>query len=374
MSRTGGKQKQRSAAAPPAHHHHQQQPGSYGFIEQDENPFDDVVTSPTRQARAQQPPPPQAQQQRLPAAIASGQRSAQYQAAPQTSPPPPQSTSPVPPPTAPTAAPPGPRKSALSSITSQFFGGHDSQPSSAYGHGGAMTAEEELALREANLRAREDKMRAKEIEVEERERQVRLAAGAANNWPFKFYPILYHSIQDDIPVRLQPMMKKFYALLLFTWPCLVWNFITCLTVWGETGDGGTDPVWSGVWMVMGIPGSWVFWYKPLYDAAKNNSSRRYLVFFIGFLIHIAFCIVIGLGTPDMGSGGLLVMIKEYAKSFPVSGTFALVDTCMYGVNILMSLYLLKVARDAWRSGGGKESLERDKAAMRMAARGAAVAV
>lgn len=205
-----------------------------------------------------------------------------------------------------------------------------------------------------------------EMEVEQRERAVKAKEGAKNNWPSRCYPILYHNISEQIPSRMQPMIKKFYALLLLMWVSLVWNIVTVATVWGETGDGGTDPIWAVIWLLLGVPGSWTVWYMPVFQAAMNNSSRKYLLFFCGFFMHLAFTVVIGLGTPSMGAGGLLVMIKEYAKSYPVSGTFALIDTILFGINLLASLYLLKVGRDAWRTGGGSEALERDRKAMSLA--------
>ena len=77
-----------------------------------------------------------------------------------------------------------------------------------------ITPADDLATREANLRAREEKMARMEMEVEQRERAVKAKENAGKNWPSKCYPILYHSIADEIPTRLQPMIKKFYALVI----------------------------------------------------------------------------------------------------------------------------------------------------------------
>jgi hypothetical protein len=159
-----------------------------------------------------------------------------------------------------------------------------------------------------------------------------------------------------------------------TWLCLFWNAVTVIVVWGQTGDGGTDPIWCIVWLLMGVPGSWWVWYRPLYEGAKGNSSRRYLIFFCGFFVHIAFSVIIGLGTPSMGAGGLMVCIKEFAKSYPLSGVFAAIDVVLFLTNALVSVYLIKIARDAWRTGGGSEALDKDRAKMKMAGRAGMAAV
>lgn len=184
-----------------------------------------------------------------------------------------------------------------------------------------------------------------ELEVEQRERAVKVKEGAKNNWPSRCYPVLYHSIVDEIPSRLQAMVKKFYFLIICqcelrsrllslfalrfassnaihvsiyshslsliavsslcsfifaigTWVALAWNVVTVCTMWGETGDGGTDPIWSVVIVLLGCPGAWWVWYRPLYEGARDSSSRRYLLFFCGFIMHLICCLILGIGVPS----------------------------------------------------------------------------
>lgn len=240
----------------------------------------------------------------------------------------------------------------------------------------AQAAEEpldEIALREANLKAREEKMLAKELEVEAREREVRSKELASKNWPCRCCRILYHSIPDQIPQRLQPMVKKFYYLMFFTWIGLLWNFVTVLTYWGESSnDNGI--LWAALFLVVGIPGSWILWYSQVYQGAAKARGRKYVFFFIGFFFHVIISAAIGVGIPSIGCGGLLVMLSAFAHSYTASGIFALIITVMFGLNILISLYLFKKARDAWRAGGGKDELEKDKKRMKLAAKAGSAAV
>lgn len=240
----------------------------------------------------------------------------------------------------------------------------------------AQAAEEpmdEIALREANLKAREEKMLAKELEVEAREREVRSKELASKNWPCRCFRIAYHSIPDQIPARLQPMIKKFYYLMFWTWIGLFWNLVTVLTYWGEA-DSDQGILWAALYFVVGVPGSWWVWYRQVYFGAARARGRKYVFFFVGFFLHMLISIAIGVGIPTIGCGGLLVMLAAFSKSYTASGIFALIITVMFGINILISIYLFKKARDAWRSGGGKEELEKDRKKMKLAAKAGSAAV
>lgn len=54
----------------------------------------------------------------------------------------------------------------------------------------------------------------REREIDQRERAVKAKEDAKKNWPSRCFPILYHSIQDEVPIEQQSMVKKFYALCL----------------------------------------------------------------------------------------------------------------------------------------------------------------
>lgn len=267
----------------------------------------------------------------------------------------------------------GGMNSVKGSVFSKLGVGKDSN-TAGEGVPAGVDPQDDLAVREANLRAREEKILAAQMEVEQRERAIKIKEGAVNNWPSRCYPVLYHSISDEIPLTLQSMVKKLYFTLFLTWTCLVWNVVTCCTEWGETGDGGTDPIWSVVWVLLGCPGAWHVWYKPVYDAAKGGASRKYLLFFCGFGMHLLFMLYLGIGTPSSGAGGLLVMIKEYAKGYPITGTFSLIDTALFGLNFLLSVYLLKKAHSAWKTGGGSEALAKDRAKLKLASKAGLAAV
>lgn len=89
--------------------------------------------------------------------------------------------------------------------------------------GTGLTASQ-LAARDKELKEREQKLMAMEKQLEKRSAEVEKLAGKMKNWPFKCYPILYHSIQDEIPQPMQSIVKKFYYFWQFMALCLVVNW------------------------------------------------------------------------------------------------------------------------------------------------------
>jgi len=221
-----------------------------------------------------------------------------------------------------------------------------------------------LALREAEIARREKELEKKEKYILKREREV-LEAGAIlkpPNWPFKCYAITYHSIVDDIPPEHQPMMRRFYFALLFGWFCLVWNWLTMIVVWGTPGasdSGGSEAMWASVYVLLGIPGSWRFWYRSVYYAVRDKKRRKWYFFFVNFAIHLAFSVVMALGVPSMGAGGLFVLIKMLANSKTACAILSFMTVLFYGVESLLSLYLIKVAHAVWKGAGGSVAMQRD---------------
>jgi hypothetical protein len=210
---------------------------------------------------------------------------------------------------------------------------------------------------------REAKLLRKERELLERERMLEQRELVAKeggptrqmyNWPSKCYPLAYHSIQDEIPPNHRAMVKKFYFILYVSWVCLFWNWLTILTVWGQDrgSDAANSALWSTIYMSFGIPGAWKLWYRSVYYCCRDGAGIRWAFFFINFLMHLAFAILMAIGVPKIGSGGLFIMIDMFANSHDIAGFFALVDAIIWILNALFSFYLLRTSYRVWKVGGG----------------------
>jgi len=225
-------------------------------------------------------------------------------------------------------------------------------------------SDSDIAIREQALLRREAKLAEKEKFLEEKE--AALASQQIlrpKNWPFKCYPILYHSITEEIPPEHRPMLRKFYVTVMYTWICILWNWVVCMTVWGKNASdsGSSDALWSSLYVVIGIPGAWVSWYRGVYYGTRDKASGRWVFFFISFFVHIAFVICMGLGVPSIAASGLFLMFKMFTNNENLCGIFSLVSVGVFALNALFSIYLIKIAHNVWRGAGGDKALKRDVA-------------
>ncbi|KAF3648030.1 Secretory carrier-associated membrane protein 1 [Capsicum annuum] len=126
------------------------------------------------------------------------------------------------------------------------------------------------------------------------------------NWP-PFFPIIHHDIANDIPVHLQQLQ---YAAF-FTWlglaGCLLWNLIAVTSAWIK-GEGITIWLLAIIYLISGVPGAYVLWYRPLYRAMRTDSALKFGWFFLCYLFHIGFCIIATVAPPIFFKGKSLAGI------------------------------------------------------------------
>jgi len=181
--------------------------------------------------------------------------------------------------------------------------------------GSRQTQLDELARREAALNAREQELN---------RRQETMKRTAPNNWPF-FFPLIYHSIPDEIPEASRPLITRLYQLWLVLLGTLIINFVACLFIlFAGSPDGGHDVGASAMYMpVIGIA-SFLLWYRPIYNAyMKEQSLYYYLYFFFGGF-HLLFSIYMIIGIPSTGSAGIIQTIGMYAGVHIVAGVLGTV--------------------------------------------------
>jgi len=185
-----------------------------------------------------------------------------------------------------------------------------------------------LTQREAALNARERELN---------ERQERLQRHGKNNWPF-FYPLIFHSIQNEIPEASRGLITRLYQLWLALGVTLVINFISCIFVLlSGTSDGGRDVGASAMYMPVIFILAFLLWYRPIYNGyMKEQSLYYYLYFFFGGW-HILFSIYMILGIPSTGSAGLIQTVGLFVRHHWVAailGTIASVGWVLQGLGNL----------------------------------------
>jgi len=98
-----------------------------------------------------------------------------------------------------------------------------------------------------------------------------------------------------------------------------------------------------LYVVVGLPCSWMFWYKRYYVAMQAQGDLSYM-FFLFFALHILWCGLMAVGLDATSSGGILVSLQVLIARNMSLATCLLVSTVFWISLVLGGVYLLSVAR------------------------------
>jgi len=233
---------------------------------------------------------------------------------------------------------------------SNSFQKSDPPPSYSQSTANNLTAEQ-LRQRQEELDRRAAELAAREAELQ---RAQRLTAVRENNFPplpsfFPCKPCFYQDINVEIEVDFQQIVRQVYQLWLFYVGTLFVNFIGCLVAMIVGFENGAGMFFfSLVTMFIFTPLSFLFWYRPLYKAFRDDSSFNFMIFFFVFFCQLIMSVFWALGFIGTGSIGLITTIKVLNNGYPVIFriicflcTFVL--TCFS----LASLYILVKVRSVY---------------------------
>ncbi|KAJ7905561.1 scamp-domain-containing protein [Mycena olivaceomarginata] len=167
-----------------------------------------------------------------------------------------------------------------------------------------------------------DQLRQRELDLERREQE--LAAKADNlrkngrsNWP-PFFPLIFHSIKDEIPEGSQALITRLYQLWLVLAVTLILNMVACIMILiAGSRDGGRD---TGASI-----GSLSF-PSPIYNGYMKEQALYYYFYFFFGGFHLLFSVYMIIGVPSTGSAGLIQMIQMYAQHHWLAAVFCTVAT------------------------------------------------
>lgn len=190
--------------------------------------------------------------------------------------------------------------------------------------------EAELKKREQDIKRREDTISRAGVPSEDK------------NWP-PFFPVIHHDIAKEIPVHAQRLQYLAFASWLGIVLCLVWNLISVVVFWIK-GGGVKIFFLASIYALIGVPFSYVGWYRPLYRAVRTESALRFGWFFLFYLIHIGFCIYAAVAPPFLFDGrsltGILAAIGTLSDS-ALAGIFYLVGFGLFCLESLLSIWVLQ---------------------------------
>ncbi|KAI4299314.1 hypothetical protein L6164_032783 [Bauhinia variegata] len=222
-----------------------------------------------------------------------------------------------------------------------------------------------------DLKKRERELQAKEAELRRREQEVRRKEEAAaragivleeKNWP-PFFPIIHHDIANEIPIHLQKLQYVAFTTLLGLALCLFWNVIAVTTAWIK-GEGVKIWFLAVIYLISGVPGAYVLWYRPLYRACRTESAMKFGWFFLFYLLHIGFCIFAAVAPPIVFKGksltGILPAI-DVLGDHALVGIFYFVGFGLFCLESLISIWVIQQVYMYFRGSGKAAEMKREAA-------------
>jgi len=234
-----------------------------------------------------------------------------------------------------------------------------------------LDSSKDLKRREKELQAREAELNKREKELKRRE-EAAARAGIVieeKNWP-PFLPLIHHDITNEIPSHLQRMQYFAFASFLGLVCCLFWNVIAVTTAWIK-GEGVKIWLLSIIYFISGVPGAYVLWYRPLYNAMRTDSALKFGLFFLLYLFHILFCVFSAVAPPVVFEGKSLAGILPAIDLLGVNalvGIFYFVGFGLFCLESLLSIWVIQQVYMYFRGSGKAAEMKRDatRSAMRAA--------
>ncbi|GJM88996.1 hypothetical protein PR202_ga05589 [Eleusine coracana subsp. coracana] len=96
--------------------------------------------------------------------------------------------------------------------------------------------------------------------------------------------------------------------------CLFWNIIATTTAWIK-GEGVMIWLLAIIYFISGVPGAYVLWYRPLYNAMRTESALKFGWFFLFYMIFY----FVGFGLFCLESLLSIAVIQQVYMYFRGSG-------------------------------------------------------
>ncbi|KAM3384911.1 hypothetical protein ACQJBY_009097 [Aegilops geniculata] len=234
-----------------------------------------------------------------------------------------------------------------------------------------LESSKDLKKREKELQAREAELNKREKELKRRE-EAAARAGIVieeKNWP-PFLPLIHHDIANEIPTHLQRMQYFAFASFLGLVFCLFWNVVAVTSAWIK-GEGVKIWLLAIIYFISGVPGAYVLWYRPLYNAMRTDSALKFGLFFLLYLFHIIFVVFAAVAPPAVFEGKSLAGILPAIDLISVNalvGIFYFIGFGLFALESLLSIWVIQQVYMYFRGSGKAAEMKRDatRGAMRAA--------
>ena len=150
-----------------------------------------------------------------------------------------------------------------------------------------------LQKRIQEINEKERRVKALEKELDDFESDLKLETKGIRpikNWPCKSYAFARNAIDLDIPIQFQKATRKFYSLWWLTAICNICNWIAIVWWAGTYPDDSSfkDYLFVTLYVIIGVPLSWMLLYKRFYKAMQENGALGSLFFFFMCMSYILY--------------------------------------------------------------------------------------
>ncbi|KAI6181979.1 Secretory carrier-associated membrane protein [Aphelenchoides fujianensis] len=175
----------------------------------------------------------------------------------------------------------------------------------------SVNMDSDLFRQQEELRKREQDLQRRQEEFERRQQQGGGAAGGRgqnpHNWPplptfVPLEPCFYQDIDVEIPVQFQETVRLIYNVYLVYVLALTVNVVASFFYMLMAGGGIGILLLSVIQLVLFTPCAFLFWFRPVYKAFRDDSSFNFMVFFFVLFLHTIFCFVQALGLSQYACG------------------------------------------------------------------------
>jgi len=179
--------------------------------------------------------------------------------------------------------------------------------------------------------AKLEELRQRERDLERREREVNAKAEnlrlhGKNNWP-PFFPLIFHSIADEIPEASRPLVTRLYQLWLVLVLTLIINMVACIFILIGGGEEAGKDLGASIGYLFIIPvTSFLLWYRPIYNGYMKEQSLYYYFYFFFCGFHLLFSVYMIIGIPSTGAAGLIRTIQMFVGHHWAAAILGLIAT------------------------------------------------
>ena len=217
--------------------------------------------------------------------------------------------------------------------------------------------------------ARELELARREAAVAAREAELGLAPGAPApggilpagrapaNFP-RFCPVIRHSIAEGVVPWHRSMVRFAYLVELLEIAAFFYNAIIMLAALiAGVSPGLTWWLIAMLALCVGVPASWLFWYKQLWTAANSNGGTyAYARELILLLLNVAWCAWVIVAARGVGefAAGVIPMIGMFQRNDAKGTAFGIlyvINIALWGGVALGSWVIVGLAIKAYRAGG-----------------------